>query len=408
MLKVSIQFPDEIQDLQEEYLQCINNNVADVVDMYIDYYEDPYMDWDAARYFPDRFYVKNQEKAIDTIYELRNIIRAPYIYDDLTPLQSYVLYQFLEEYAEINNDYDGAFDFEAPEDLKKRIKEYAETLDDPDLNGEFDEILALLSKPDGYIDVLFEDSDFLDIDIRSYVFLAMSDPVSFKSMMSYEELDQYIEIMPTDVARKYCEFRKEIEERVRVNPENAIINTLLSALNGFHKRVVHYENEDEVRLTADLEDKIEVTLAEQYNIYTKREYNIGRALKALGETDLCFYKEENGKIIDIAILENKEIDRFKDQYLQLMGYLNPFFQFGITLSINRKYTLAEARNKIIEALKSIDSDFSVSAIAVSETNPNYLLSEHIVPETGKTMRIHHLILNLFDESRHQAAIEARQ
>ena len=266
----------------------------------------------------------------------------------------------------------------------------------------------MLSKPDGYIDILFEDTDFLDIDIRSYVLLAMSDPVSFKSMMSYEELDQYIEIMPADVAWKYSEFRNEIREIERNDPENVIINTLLNALNSFHKRVADYENESEVRLTAHLEDKIELTLASQHNIYTKREYNIGRTLKELGETDLCFYKEENGKMIDIAILENKEIDRFKDQYLQLMGYLNPFFQFGITLSINRKYTLSKAREMIIGSLKSIEGDFSVAAITVSEVNPNNLFSEHIVPETGKRMRVHHLILNLADESRHQAAIKARR
>ena len=51
MLKVSIQLPDDMQDLQEEYLQWINKNTAEVVEQYIEDYEDPYMTWNAARFF---------------------------------------------------------------------------------------------------------------------------------------------------------------------------------------------------------------------------------------------------------------------------------------------------------------------------------------------------------------------
>ena len=110
---------------------------------------------------------------------------------------------------------------------------------------------------------------------------------------------------------------------------------------------------------------------------------------------------------NLAILENKEIDRFEDQYYQLMGYLNPNFQFGITVSINRSYTLYDARERIFELLKSLDGEFSPGEIHFFNQHDNALLSKHIVPETGKIMFVYHFIMNLEDESRENAARKAR-
>ena len=69
-------------------------------------------------------------------------------------------------------------------------------------------------------------------------------------------------------------------------------------------------------------------------------------LKKLGETDLYIYKESDGIITDYAILENKYIENFTEQYNQLMGYLNPYFKFGITLSLNRKMSLKQGFDEI--------------------------------------------------------------
>ena len=44
-------------------------------------------------------------------------------------------------------------------------------------------------------------------------------------------------------------------------------------------------------------------------------------------------------LTDYAVLENKYIENFTNQYNQLMGYLNPNFEFGITLSMNREMSL---------------------------------------------------------------------
>ena len=193
------------------------------------------------------------------------------------------------------------------------------------------------------------------------------------------------------------------------DPERVIVNIIQNAIDTFQRRVAVHYGKDEVSLTADLEEKIEMTLAELYDIHIKREYNMGRALKGLGETDLYFYMIQEDQIVDLAILENKVIERFRDQYYQLMGYLNSNFLFGMTVSINRHYTLDDAKRKIKESLKSIEGEYTVTEeVYTSKEHQNRLMSVHTVPETGKRMNVYHFILNLEDGSRQSAARYGRE
>ncbi len=192
------------------------------------------------------------------------------------------------------------------------------------------------------------------------------------------------------------------------DPEKVIVNVVQNAIDTFQRRVAVHYGKDEISLTADLEEKIEMTLAELYDIHIKREYNMGRALKGLGETDLYFYRIQDDQITDLAILENKVIEKFRDQYFQLIGYLNPNFLFGMTVSINRNYTLEEAKRRIADTLLSVEGEYAVGEeLWFSEEHENRLMSVHTVPETGKKMNVYHFILNLEDGSRQEAAKQGR-
>lgn len=136
---------------------------------------------------------------------------------------------------------------------------------------------------------------------------------------------------------------------------------------------------------------------------------MGRAIKKLGETDLYIYKESNGIITDYAILENKYIENFTAQYKQLMGYLNPNFKFGITLSLNKRMSLKQGFDKIENELKAIDGDFvPINIKRINESETLMIVSEHIVPETGNKMKVYHLIFQLNDKERKEVAILARK
>ena len=70
-------------------------------------------------------------------------------------------------------------------------------------------IIKMLESAEEYIDNCFEDTDFLEEDLRGAVQAAIHNPDMFHTFSTYEELDSCIDLMPLDVAEDYMEFRKK-------------------------------------------------------------------------------------------------------------------------------------------------------------------------------------------------------
>ena len=194
-----------------------------------------------------------------------------------------------------------------------------------------------------------------------------------------------------------------------------VIEVILSALADMSNRSVDFESKGEEEITRDVEAAIKQILNDRYQIQIAREYTMGRAKKKIGETDLYFYRHEKGKLENLYILENKNMHTFdfKKQYGQLIGYLNPEFTAGITISINKKLEWEAAFDKIeskLQELKDEGEDFVPINInrKMTVNRTQYIKSEHIVPETRKPMTIYHLVLQISDQARQETARKARQ
>ena len=192
-----------------------------------------------------------------------------------------------------------------------------------------------------------------------------------------------------------------------------VVGQMLSVLTEMSERSVDLAGRGEVVLTRDFQTAIAPVLNEKYGIQIAREYTLGRAKVKIGETDLYFFRYVEGKKEQLFILENKYIQNFTSQYLQLMGYLNPDFTAGFTLSINKDKGWEEAFDYIcekLEGLKEKGGTFApVSIVRCVEPNrTQYVKTEHIVPETGMNMVVYHLVLQISDSERHKIAIEARK
>ena len=409
MLRLTFITNEPMTALDREITSFVNRQIADEIRIKIDMMHDIGEEYDLSYYFP-RQWENRPEDCRSVLYELYDTVDSSVLYDtdEIEPIQCYVLYHILDEWAELETYEPECVKIELPKELEEAIiKKYGPLDSEDEENDNGNPIMSMVSAA-SYIANIFEDTDFLEEDIRGFVQGAMGDPKRFLSAMDYEELDRYVDVMPRDVAARYLAFRAQLKIELERDPENAIVNAILSAIGTMQERVADHSRKGEVQLTADLDDMIKFGLADKYNILTKREYNAGRAKKELGECDLLFWKVENGRTENLAVLENKNIENFREQYYQLMGYLNPQIRFGITVSINRKYKLKEAREKIIEFLRATEGEFAATDIMISEKNYNLLMSQHIVPETGEKMRVHHFILNLEDEARQKAANRARR
>ena len=131
----------------------------------------------------------------------------------------------------------------------------------------------------------------------------------------------------------------------------------------------------------------------------------------LGESDFVIYGNDKS-YLNIAVVESKLIERFIDGYKQLLGYLNPSFMFGITISINKNKQLGVASDYIKRKLDANHDDFKLVNIVENPLGDKFkyiIKSEHVLPEDGsRTMSVYHLIINLYDLGRKRIAIESRK
>lgn len=381
-----------------------NDQLVNLFSSIIDEAED-YDGFEWKYYFPHDLFMKDKNYCIRNFYALKELLESYIIYDRVKPLYCYILYKVLIERIEVCEDNGDERYFHVPDDLRRIIFNDEELIklcqcdEEADMQDYIDE-LEIISR---YIENCLWDFDFLEDSVRRLVEAAVDGTLD---TLGYDlnDLNEFIEIMPLDTAQRYEEFKKSICNQINI--ENLIVNSIESSMVSFERTVIDFFNKKETEITRDIQRYIENMLSAS-NIHITREFTMGRAKKKIGETDMYFYIMTNNGTRDIAVLENKNIESFKKQYFQLLGYLNPNFKFGITISINRNKTHSKAIDFILKSLSSIEGDFKVIKKDYIE-NTHYVISEHIVPETNKSMKVYHFILNLNDNIRKMVANEARR
>lgn len=397
LIQIDIVDYDNLSSLGMRITKYVNSNLRDIVRVLIDILEtDPEFDLDG--FFPRDYLMRKPQECRNAVNELYEIICSKNIRDFIKPKYEYLLYAILCWWEDCTDDEDDLIINPIDDELKR------------DLNyDDGKNSLKLIQDFEEYYYVCFQDHDFLPEQLSSMVMLYLRNPKLLEMFFQHDNLDDYIDLMECDLRDRYLETQSEKNRGLCNSLSENIVMELISVIKRFQKRIVHFENRDEVEITADIQDAIAGSLNSKYDLHISREFTMGRAIKKLGETDLYIYAEKDGHVTDYAVLENKYIENFTNQYNQLMGYLNPNFEFGITLSMNREMSLKKGFDEIENKLKSIKGDFQPIRIQrIGERDTLMITSEHVVPETGNRMKVFHMIFQLNDKERKEAAASARK
>lgn len=377
--------------------QYVNQNLKDIIRVLIDIIETD-SEFGLDGFFPRDYLERKPEECRRVVYELYELIGSSSIREFIKPKYEYLLYAILIWWEECADSKEDLIINPVDNSLK-------EDLDDEE--GQY--ILRQIQDYEEYYYFCFKDFDFLPRQLSNMVELYIQNSRLVEILFRHDNLDDYIDLMECDLRERYLEIHSKKSNTIQSPIYQNIIMEIISTIRRFQKRIPHFEKKDEVQITADLQDAVEGILNSKYGLTVAREFTMGRALQKLGETDLYIYKEQDGVITDYAVLENKYLESFTEQYNQLMGYLNPYFKFGITLSLNRKMSLKQGFDEIERKLKAITGDFTPTSIRrISENETIMILSEHIVPETGNKMKVYHLIFQLNDSERREVAKLARK
>lgn len=377
--------------------QYVNQNLKDIIRVLIDIIETD-SEFGLDGFFPRDYLERKPEECRRVVYELYELIGSSSIREFIKPKYEYLLYAILIWWEECADSKEDLIINPVDNSLK-------EDLDDEE--GQY--ILRQIQDYEEYYYFCFKDFDFLPRQLSNMVMLYIQNPELVEMLFQHDNLDDYIDLMECDLRERYLEIRCKKSNTIQSPIDQNIIMEIISTIKHFQKRIPHFEKRDEVQITADLQDAVVGTLNSKYGLTVAREFTMGRALQKLGETDLYIYKEQDGVITDYAVLENKYLERFTEQYNQLMGYLNPYFKFGITLSLNRKMSWKQGFDEIERKLKAITGDFTPTSIRrIGENETVMIISEHTVPETGNKMKVYHLIFQLNDSERREVAKLARK
>ena len=341
VIQVDLVDYSRITDLGMQITKYVNRNLKDIIRVLIDVLEtDPEFELDG--FFPRDYLERKPQECKNAVYELYELICSANIRDYMKPKYEYLLYAILEWWEDCAD---------SEEDLIINLVD--DKLRDALDNEKGRTILKRITDYEEYYYFCFEDHDFLPSQLSNMVMMYLRNPELVETFLQYDNLDDYLDLMECDLRERYLEVRHMSENRNHTSLSQNIIMEICSVIRRFQKRIPHFAERGEVQITADLHDSVEGILNSKYGLSVAREFTMGRAIKKLGETDLYIYKESDGIITDYAILENKYIENFTEQYNQLMGYLNPYFKFGITLSLNRKMSLKQGFDEIENELKTI-------------------------------------------------------
>lgn len=416
MIKVNL-FNDKMSDIDRRVNEYVNENLKVMIEGFRDYL---YMDngeevKDKLYYHFPRHFIDNSSVRVDRIIEeLYELICRHNVREFIMPKYELVLYHIINWWIDCNDFEEDLIPVKLSNDLLKRIEENDEYINEDEENT----ILKAITDIEEYLVFCFQDYDFLTDSLDSVVQLYLTEPILVKHIYNID-LDDYVDLMSSDLRELYIEFRKEEEmkkEKKKVidkkGLEEIIIKEIYIICSEMNKHIVEMRDKSEVELSNEIFRAAKRILNEKLDVIIERESEIGHAKIKLGENDFYLYKHSDD-LINIAIGENKVLEKFNDAYGQLLGYLSYNFQFGFTISINRNKTIREATDFILKYLKENSyKDFPITSIDINPLGDEYnyvIKSTHTLPEDNlRSMDIYHLILDMNDEVRAKVAKKARK
>ncbi|WP_366923898.1 hypothetical protein MFMK1_000820 [Metallumcola ferriviriculae] len=392
----------ENNSIDMKVTENVNGNLAVIVRVLLDYLNnDP--DFGMDGFLPRDYLMRRPQECRCLVDELYELILSPELRYYINPKYEYLLYTILQWWEDCNDNPSELI----PNPINKDLFSLISTNPNYLTNDGTNYVLKEIQNYESYYYFCFCDHDFLPSQLSKMLTMFLRNEELFSMFFPDVNLYDYIDLMPVDLRKQYLgklQLPQSPKTKLEaINIEKGVITELYKVLRKFQKRVVEFRNRGETEISNDIHDSIEEVLKSKYDLQITREFPMGRAIKTLGETDLYIYGDE-----DYAIIESKHIENFLDQFKQLLGYLNHYFHFGITISINKKYNLQDAIDKIKENLNNfVDDNFKL--VSVKDLEQQYVFkSVHIIPEDkAKHMTVYHFILHLNDYDRERIAKEAR-
>ena len=255
MIQIDIVDYDNLSSLGMRITKYVNSNLRDILRVLIDILEtDPEFDLDG--FFPRDYLMRKPQECRNAVNELYEIICSKNIRDFIKPKYEYLLYAILCWWEDCTDDEDDLIINSIDDELKRDLD-----------NDGGKNILKWIQDYEEYYYICFQDHDFLPEQLSSMVMLYLRNPKLLEMFFQHDNLDDYIDLMECDLRDRYLEIQSKKNRDLWTSLSENVVIELISVIKRFQKRIVHFENRDEVEITADIQDAIAGSLNNKYGLH---------------------------------------------------------------------------------------------------------------------------------------------
>ncbi len=386
------------EKISKDILNKVNRNIYLMIELFNESCKGLDYDTFLVEIFPEFLCRSNRDRCLEVLKELEEYTRDRYSHN-LKPIHEYALFHLIEWWLEVSEC------------------EFDEVVNEKNIKSQTDRYIAdNINNIEVYKEFLFEDEDFLEEVLDTYIEIFKKSPLFVEEVL-HVDLDEYVELMPDDKKEEYINIKSKLDlnKYSKNNVEGLIVKSIYNAIKKRENDPRRLIDTSETQLSDDIRDIVQQGLYGN-NIMISREMPSGFSKKSIGECDFYVYRYNNGIYEEIAVGENKEWGSFNEQIKQLVGYMKPNTMFGFTILFNKNiklsYVLEKRKTILNEFYVEIDGEKYFEVIGGIREIPSMedvLVTLHKNPEKeGSYFKLYHFIVNAKLDEREKTAIEARR
>ena len=392
MIRVLNYFPEECAELNLMTQRYVNSVLQQIVLSNIEMHKD------ATNCFPEETsYIleaicprtmlrDDSQKCENKLLELYDLICSKTIRKTIHPIYKYILFHCIE------NDLDFGlkdtqelcpFDVSLVEEIKHQFGEEAENY------------IGSICDIESYLEHCFSDWDFLPEFVNEITNLSMSVPGLFQIAMSYEELDEYVDIMDADLRDEYLQYRARMKNLALQEDDETrlLIHDVFRSLCTIQRNPIYIgRSEDEIN------DGIRDMLRFSWEVYDQTRQGKSESGKSAGEVDFVF--SNNG--MEIALAEALKMDSMDELQLSrhITKAIDNYNPNGYPIIFLLLYVVAKDFKRFWERciafLQTYDYSFPILS-EIEELELPYTESRQariIIERSGKPVAVHFFAVHM--------------
>lgn len=339
----------ENRAVNKRIIEYVNEVLADIVQCQIELHEDQKStDGTIATSIlesvsPRKMFRESPEKCEQTLYELYELITSHTIRKSIQARYNYALFYCIDNYLDVLIDEDDLINRILPEPLLSDL-----------IAAGGEHIIDSITNLVYYPEICFWDWDFLPESISEMVGMYLDDSPFLSTMISVEELDELVEVMPADLQEMYIKKRTtqfKYDDEQKQFSEGTFTKKLLKSLIMIQgNRNLIDASED------DINDELRNHMSMVYDIHDQTRQGKSESGKNSGEVDLLAFEND----LPVALVEGIKLNSVEKENISkhINKALNNYNPSGLKCVCLAVYSKANNFTGFLRSFKEYLDNYS--------------------------------------------------